>query len=36
MGILGVSKDQTKVAMGWISEKVGRLKLNGELRSPRR
>src|SRR5687768_13069205 len=32
MDLFGVSKDQAKVAMGWISEKVGRLKLNGELR----
>ena len=34
MRTLGVSTDQAKVAMGWISEKVGRLKLNGELREP--
>jgi hypothetical protein len=32
MAIFGASKDQAKVAMGWITEKVGRLKLNGELR----
>jgi hypothetical protein len=29
---LGASKDQAKVAMGWITEKFGRLKPNGELR----
>ena len=34
MRTLGASTDQAKVAMGWISEKVGRLKLNGELREP--
>jgi hypothetical protein len=36
MGTLGVSKDQLKRPVGWIAEKVGRLKLNGELlrRSP--
>ncbi len=34
MRTLAVSTDQAKVAMGWISEKVGRLKLNGELREP--
>src|SRR4051812_33242323 len=32
MRTLGASTDQAKVAFGWISEKVGRLKLNGELR----
>jgi hypothetical protein len=32
MDLFAASKDQTKVAMGWITEKVGRLKLNGELR----
>jgi hypothetical protein len=34
MRTLGASTDQAKVAMGWITEKVGRLKLNGELRDP--
>ena len=34
MTTLGASKDQVKVAAGWITEKAGRLKLNGELRSP--
>ncbi len=32
MALLGASKDQAKVAMGWIAEKFGRLKPNGELR----
>jgi hypothetical protein len=32
MELLGAAKDQTKVAMGWITEKFGRLKPNGELR----
>ena len=32
MSLLGASKDQAKVAMGWITEKFGRLKPNGELR----
>jgi hypothetical protein len=32
MRTLDASTDQAKVAIGWISEKVGRLKLNGELR----
>jgi hypothetical protein len=32
MRTLDVSTAQAKVAMGWITEKVGRLKLNGELR----
>jgi hypothetical protein len=32
MDLLGASKDQAKVAMGWIMEKFGRLKPNGELR----
>ena len=32
MASFGASKDQAKVAMGWITEKVGRLKPNGELR----
>ena len=32
MALLGASKDQAKVAMGWITEKFGRLKPNGELR----
>jgi hypothetical protein len=32
MRVVGASTDQAKVAFGWISEKVGRLKLNGELR----
>jgi len=34
METLGASTEKAKVAMGWISEKVGRLKLNGELREP--
>ena len=34
MRTLGVSADRAKVAMGWLGEKMGRLKLNGELRSP--
>jgi hypothetical protein len=34
MGQVGASTDQVKVAVGWISEKFGRLKLNGELREP--
>ena len=34
MGLLGASKNQAKVAMGWIAEKFGRLKPNGELREP--
>jgi uncharacterized short protein YbdD (DUF466 family) len=34
MDLLGASKDQAKVAMGWITEKFGRLKPNGELREP--
>lgn len=34
MATLDASRDQVKVAAGWITEKVGRLKLNGELRSP--
>ena len=34
MDLLGASKDQAKVAMGWIAEKFGRLKPNGELREP--
>lgn len=29
---LGVSPDKVKVAMGWATEKMGRLKLNGEIR----
>ena len=32
MDLLGASKNQAKVAMGWIAEKFGRLKPNGELR----
>jgi hypothetical protein len=32
MDRLGASRDQAKVALGWVTEKVGRLKLNGELR----
>ncbi len=32
MRTLDASRDQVKVAAGWIAEKVGRLKLNGELR----
>jgi len=32
MGTLGASADRMKVAASWIGEKVGRLKLNGELR----
>ena len=34
MATLGASRNQVKVAAGWISEKVGRLKPNGELRNP--
>ncbi|MFF3886187.1 transaldolase [Streptomyces sp. NPDC001914] len=36
MADLGVSVDRTKVAMGWVAEKAGRLKTNGHLfsRSP--
>jgi len=34
MATLGASRNQVKVAAGWVSEKVGRLKLNGELRNP--
>ena len=29
---LGASRDQAKVALGWVTEKAGRLKPNGELR----
>ena len=29
---LGASRDQAKVALGWVSEKAARLKPNGELR----
>src|SRR6476620_6770406 len=29
---LGVSRDQFKIAGGWLAEKAGRLKLNGRLR----
>jgi hypothetical protein len=29
---LGVTPDKVKVAMGWATEKLGRLKLNGEIR----
>jgi hypothetical protein len=32
MASLGVDKDPLKRPLGWIAEKVGRLKLNGELR----
>jgi len=32
MELLEASKDQAKVALGWITEKFGRLKPNGELR----
>ena len=32
MASLGVGKDPLKRPLGWIAEKVGRLKLNGELR----
>ncbi len=28
---LGVGKDRVKIAAGWITEKVGRLKLNGQV-----
>jgi hypothetical protein len=31
MAALGVREDQIKVAGGWLIEKVGRLKLNGQL-----
>jgi hypothetical protein len=31
MGSLGVGKDPKKRPVGWIAEKLGRLKLNGEL-----
>ena len=36
MDAAGVKPDQLKQAVGWVAEKVGRLKLNGELlhRSP--
>ena len=34
MTTLDASKDQLKVAAGWVTEKAGRLKRNGELRSP--
>ena len=34
MASLGVSRDRVKVAAGWLGEKAGRLKLNGELRKP--
>jgi hypothetical protein len=33
MRTLGVRRDDTKVLAGWVAEKVGRLKLNGRLRS---
>jgi hypothetical protein len=32
MHALGVTPDKVKVAMGWATEKLGRLKLNGEIR----
>jgi len=32
MRTLDASPDRPKVAMGWLAEKVGRLKINGELR----
>jgi hypothetical protein len=32
MGDLGVRRDHAKVAGGWVLEKAGRLKLNGQLR----
>ena len=32
MDQLGVTRDKVKVAMGWATEKMGRLKLNGEIR----
>ncbi len=32
MGALGVKVDRIKVAAGWAAEKLGRLKLNGQLR----
>lgn len=31
MDVLGASRDRLKVAGAWVGEKVGRLKLNGEL-----
>jgi hypothetical protein len=31
MDELGVGRDQAKVAMGWVTEKAGRLKFNGVL-----
>jgi hypothetical protein len=31
MGRLGVGVDQARNALGWVAEKVGRLKLNGQL-----
>src|SRR5437764_9218995 len=31
MEMLGTSRDHAKVAAGWLGEKAGRLKLNGEL-----
>ena len=31
MDLLDVSRDKPKVLMGWATEKLGRLKLNGEL-----
>lgn len=33
MRTLDVRPDQVKVALGWVTEKVGRLKLNGQLTS---
>jgi hypothetical protein len=32
MGELGVGRDRWKVKAGWLGEKLGRLKLNGQLR----
>jgi hypothetical protein len=36
MDVLGVNRSRVKPALGWVAEKVGRLKLNGQLtqRSP--
>lgn len=33
MGRLGVTRSRPKIAAGWLVEKLGRLKLNGELRA---
>jgi hypothetical protein len=32
MGRVGVGRDRVKIAAGWAAEKMGRLKLNGQLR----